>query len=178
MRNQRRNALNIVGAGAALVLSIAACGAWGGYRLNMTRSYPLGLWRIETLHREVAVGDIIFICPPITPAFSVALERGYIPRGLCPGGTGPLIKRVAALARQRVTIDSRVNIDGRRLDQSEVQAADSQGRALTAFAGGVVPPSHVFLHSRYSGSYDSRYFGPISAAGILGFARPVFTFGP
>ena len=178
MEGQRRKAVVILGTSAVLTASIAAVCAWGGYRLNMTPSYPLGLWRIEVMRRDARVGDVIFICPPKTPAFELARERGYLPRGLCSGGTGPLIKMVAALARQRVTIDSRVNIDGRRLDQSEVQAADSQGRALTAFAGGVVPPGHVFLHSKYSGSYDSRYFGPISADGILGFARPVFTFAP
>ncbi|MCB1419113.1 MAG: S26 family signal peptidase, partial [Notoacmeibacter sp.] len=44
--------------------------------------------------------------------------------------------------------------------------------------GGVVPPDTVFLHSTLRGSYDSRYFGPILAAGILGLAKPVFTFTP
>lgn len=178
MRSQRRNAFTILGAGVALVLSIAAAGAWGGYRLNMTRSYPLGLWRIEVMQRNAKVGDVIFICPPEAPVFELALKRGYLPRGLCAGGTGPLIKKVAALAGQDIVIDGRVRIDGRLLDHSELSAVDTKGRALPAFVGGVVPTGNVFLHSRFQGSYDSRYFGPVPATGILGLARHVLTFTP
>lgn len=178
MRRQRRNAVIILGAGAALVLSIAGAGAWGGYRLNTTRSYPLGLWRIEAIQHEPKVGDVVFICPPKTPAFDLAFARGYLPRGLCAGGTGPLIKTVAAIAGQNIAIDGRVHIDGRRLEHSELRTVDTEGRVLTAFVGGVVPTGNVFLHSRYPGSYDSRYFGPVPAAGILGLAQPILTFTP
>jgi conjugative transfer signal peptidase TraF len=178
MRRQRRNAFIILGVGAAIAASIAVAGAWGGYRLNMTQSFPIGLWRIEVMQREPNVGDTVFICPPNTPAFDLALDLGYLPRGLCPGGTGPLIKTVAALAGQDVVIDGRVHVDGRLLDHSELRLADAESRALAAFAGGVVPASNVFLHSKFPGSYDSRYFGPVPAGGILGLARPVFTITP
>ena len=164
MRRQRRNAFIILGVGAAIGASIAVAGAWGGYRLNMTRSFPIGLWRIEMLQREPHVGDTVFICPPKTPAFDLALERGYLPRGLCPGGTGPLIKTVAALAGQDVAIGGRVRVDGRLLDHSELRLAD--------------PAGSIFLHSKFPGSYDSRYFGSVPADGILGLAKPVFTFAP
>lgn len=178
MHGQRRNALVILVLGVALVGSIAGAGAWGGYRLNMTRSYPLGLWRIEALQRQPKVGDTIFICPPVAPAFTLALARGYLPPGLCPGGTGPLIKMVAAVAGQQIVVGRRVQIDGRLLQYSDVQTADAAGRTLTSFAGGLVPAGYVFLHSKSPGSYDSRYFGPVPANGILGFARPILTFMP
>jgi conjugative transfer signal peptidase TraF len=178
MRRQRRNTFVILGIGAAFTASIALAGAWGGYRLNMTWSYPLGLWRIEVMQREPNVGDIVFICPPEASAFELALKRGYLPRGLCAGGTGPLIKTVAALAGQDIVIDGRVHIDDRLLDHSELRTVDAEGRALAAFAGGVVPTGNVFLHSRFPGSYDSRYFGPVPAAGILGLAQPILTFTP
>lgn len=178
MRRQCRNAFVVLGFATALTACVAAAGTWGGYRLNMTWSYPLGLWRIEPMRREPKVGDLAFICPPSTPAFDLAFERGYLPRGLCPGGTGPLIKTLAALAGQDIVVDDRVHIDGLPLENSDLRSADAQGRALPAFAGGVVPAGHVFLHSRFPGSYDSRYFGPIPANGILGFARPILTFSP
>jgi conjugative transfer signal peptidase TraF len=178
MCRQRRNAFVTLGIGAALIASIATAGAWGGYRLNMTPSYPLGLWRIEVMQRVPNVGDVVFICPPEVSAFELALKRGYLPRGLCVGGTGPLIKTVAALAGQDIAIDGRVHIDGRLLDHSELRAVDAEGRALAAFTGGVVPTGDVFLHSRFPGSYDSRYFGPVPVAGILGLARPILTFTP
>ena len=101
MRRQCRNAFIILGGGAALVLTIVAAGSWGGYRLNMTRSYPLGLWQIKAMGREPDVGDVVFICPPQAAAFVLALERGYLPPGPCTGGTAPLIKAVAAVAGHR-----------------------------------------------------------------------------
>jgi len=46
------------------------------------------------------------------------------------------------------------------------------------WSGGVVPLGHLYLHSSFVGSYDSRYFGPVPAEGVLGRAVPVITFGP
>jgi conjugative transfer signal peptidase TraF len=166
----------ILTAGAALLIGIAITGWWAGLRINMTPSYPRGLWRIETLDRPAAVGDRVFICPPDTAVFEFAFKRGYIRRGLCAGGLSPLIKTVAAVGGQRIDVAARVSIDGRLLPHSDVQRTDATGRLLTPFAGGVVPAGTLFLHSDFAGSYDSRYFGPIPASGILGLARPVLTF--
>jgi conjugative transfer signal peptidase TraF len=88
----------------------------------------------------------------------------------------PLIKTVAALPGQRVDISDRVHIDGRSVPASSVSGTDGEGRALLPDSGGVVPPHHLFLHSSFASSYDSRYFGAVSDSGLLGLARPVFTF--
>ncbi|GLS35008.1 conjugal transfer protein TraF [Mesorhizobium tianshanense] len=153
--------------------------AWlGGLRVNLTRSYPLGLWRIEPLERPAAAGDLVFICPPDTPAFRMARERGYLGRGLCAGWFSPLIKTVVATEGQAIAIGSNVSIDGRPLAHSDVQPRDAAGRALTRFAGGPVPAGFLFLHSDFAGSYDSRYFGPIPTSGVVGRARPLVTFEP
>jgi conjugative transfer signal peptidase TraF len=163
---------------AGILISGAVVTGWeGGYRLNETESYPLGLWRIERIERPIAVGDRVFICPPPTREFMLALERGYLRRGLCPGWLSPLIKTVAAIAGQRIEVDASVRIDGKFLTNSKVQGVDPQGRMLVPYAGGPVPVGALYLHSDYAGSYDSRYFGPLPAAGVLGFARPVLTFG-
>ncbi|WP_245440270.1 conjugative transfer signal peptidase TraF [Mesorhizobium sp. Z1-4] len=168
----------MVAALACIPLALFGLGYRAGFRINLTPSYPLGLWRIETLNRHVRVGDRIFICPPPTEAFRQAREHGYVRRGLCPGWLSPLIKTVVALPGQSVEIGRSVAIDGLALPQSAIQPRDGSGRALTPDPGGVVPPDTVFLHSTFRGSYDSRYFGPLPAAGILGLAKPVFTFTP
>ncbi|TCV67411.1 conjugative transfer signal peptidase TraF [Neorhizobium sp. S3-V5DH] len=166
-------------AGAAGVMSaLAATAITGGYQLNLTPSEPLGLWRIEKLQRPVSTGDLVFLCPPTTAVFTEAWRRGYLRRGLCPGGFAPLIKTVAALPRQLVEINDHVLIDGRPVAASSVRRTDGEGRALMPDAGGVVPPHHLFLHSPFASSYDSRYFGPVPDAGLLGLARPVLTFDP
>lgn len=165
--------------GAAVTMSaLAAFGFIGGYRLNLTPSEPLGLWRIEELQRPVAIGDLVFLCPPNTPKFAEAWRRGYLRRGLCTGGVAPLIKTVAALPGQRVDVTDHVLVDGRPLTASSVWRTDGEGRAIDPHAGGVVPPHHLFLHSSFASSYDSRYFGSVPDSGLLGLARPVFTFEP
>lgn len=147
-----------------------------GLRVNLTPSYPLGLWRVEPLARDPAVGDRIFICPSPDPVFELARERGYLGRGLCPGWFSPLIKTVVAVAGQRVVVDVDIAVGGVHLPHSSVRPTDGAGRALAPFAGGIVPNGQLFVFSEFAGSYDSRYFGPVPAAGVLGLAQPLLVF--
>lgn len=147
-------------------------------RINTSPSYPLGVWRIEPLGRAVVPGDRIFICPPPGAVFQLARERGYLAKGLCPGWMAPLIKTVVAVAGQDVEIGSEVFVDGARLALSAVRLRDGQGRPLIRSAGGIVPAGQLFLFSDYEGSYDSRYFGPLPASGVLGLARPILVWNP
>ncbi|AUX79336.1 conjugative transfer signal peptidase TraF [Sinorhizobium fredii] len=174
----RRQAITVLGASAMLVGLLSAAAFLGGFRLNLTPSEPLGLWRIEAPSRAIAVGNLVFVCPPVTPLFEEARRRSYLVRGLCPGGVAPLIKAIAALPGQNVEIDEDVRIDGRLLPSSRLRKIDGAGRPLKSFAGGIVPPGYLYLHSHFKSSYDSRYFGPIPETGLLGLARPVFTIDP
>ncbi|MBB3138957.1 conjugative transfer signal peptidase TraF [Rhizobium pisi] len=167
-----------VTASASVMVALAVTGFIGCVRLNLTRSEPLGLWRIEQLDRPAAVGDLVFICPPATAPFEEALERGYLRRGLCVGGFAPLIKTVAALPGQSIAIGDTVEIDGAVLSASRIRRTDGQGRPIVPYSGGIVPQGHLFLHSSFASSYDSRYFGPIPVSGLLGLAKPILTFDP
>jgi conjugative transfer signal peptidase TraF len=166
----------------AIMLNLAALSALvgvavlGGLRVNLTPSYPLGLWHVQALERDVAVGDRIFVCPPQTPLFEGARQRGYLGSGLCPGWFSPLIKTVVAVAGQHVAIDGWIAVDGVVIAHSLVLASDGKGSALTPASSGVVPAGHIFLFSDFAGSYDSRYFGPIPVAGVLGLAHPIVVF--
>lgn len=175
MRRRRVVALSCA---FAAIIGIGGAGAVGGLRLNLTPSAALGLWRIETLHRPIALGDLVFICPPSSEPFEIARDRGYLQRGLCAGGFAPLLKTVAALSGQCIEIGVSVIVDGRPIPSSDVRSVDGEGRALRHFTGGSVLPDHLFLHSSFASSYDSRYFGPIPTSGLLGVARPVLTFDP
>lgn len=174
----RPRAIAIIVLSLAVLPALAGVGLFAGLRINLTPSYPLGLWRVEPLERDVAVGDRIFICPPPDEAFELARERGYLGRGLCPGWFSPLIKTVVAIAGQRVVIDRDIAVDGVQLAHSDVHPADGAGRLLAPDAGGIVPAGRLFLFSEYAGSYDLRYFGPISAAGVLGLAQPLLVLNP
>lgn len=174
----RRRAACLVLASGGLVATLVMIGGWAGLRLNLTPSHPLGLWRIVPLGRAVTVGDLVFVCPPRNAVFEQAAARGYLRHGLCPGGVGPLIKLVAAREGQHVEVGRSVTIDGQPLEHSDVRPVDGEGRALVPWSGGVVPPGHLYLHSSFMGSYDSRYFGLVPAEGVLGRAVPVLTFRP
>ncbi|AGS24596.1 conjugative transfer signal peptidase TraF [Rhizobium etli] len=175
---QRTHAVVLLALAASFVGGGVAAAIVGGFRINLTPSEPLGLWRIVALDRPAARGDLVFICPPQTIAMREARERGYLRSGTCPGGVAPLIKTVIAVAGQHVEIDAGVTIDGRLVPSSDLAERDGSGRPMKPFPGGIVPDESVFLHSPFRGSYDSRYFGPLPASGILGLAQPVLTYAP
>ncbi len=176
--SQRKKAGQILLAAAALTGLLLLAAASGGLRINMTPSEPLGLWRIVTLRRPPAVGDLVFICPPDIEAMREARARGYLRSGLCPGGFAPLIKTVIATAGENVEIGSHVRVDGVLVANSAISKSDGRGRPLVPFAGGIVPIGKVYLHSSFVGSYDSRYFGPLPGSGVLGLAQEVLTYVP
>ncbi|MBK5570754.1 conjugative transfer signal peptidase TraF [Ensifer sp. 2YAB10] len=179
LMRRRNNAVLLGVALTTLVFLGTISVAWfGGYRINLTPSEPLGLWRMVKLARPVTVGDLVFVCPPQTATMREARARGYLRSGLCPGGAAPLIKSVIAIPGQRVEVDANVSVDGHTIPSSGVAQFDGQGRKMTRFAGGSVPGGSVFLHSPFAGSYDSRYFGPIPEEAILGLAQEVLTYAP
>ncbi|MBY5364762.1 conjugative transfer signal peptidase TraF [Rhizobium leguminosarum] len=178
MTAQQRRAAGIIFMAALVAILAIGTGLAGGYRINLTPSEPLGLWRIIPLHRPVAIDDLVFICPPATAEMLEARVRGYLRSGSCPGGVAPLIKTVIAVAGQHVEIGASVSVDGRVVSSSSLARRDGKGRPLTPFPSGIVPPRYVFLHSSFPGSYDSRYFGPVPICGIRGLAQEVSTYVP
>ncbi|ARQ13581.1 conjugal transfer signal peptidase protein TraF (plasmid) [Rhizobium etli] len=175
---QRAHAVVLFALAASIVAGSVAAAMVGGFRINMTPSEPLGLWRIVELNRPASLGDLVFICPPQTTVMQEATERGYLRSGTCTGGVAPLIKTVIAIAGQHVEIGAGVTIDGRPVPFSDLAERDGNGRPMKRFPGGVVPNESVFLHSPFRSSYDSRYFGPLPTSGILGLAQPVLTYAP
>lgn len=176
-RQTQRWVLTILGFGVAIMAAFIGAGL-AGLRVNLTPSEPLGLWQIVPPARLVAVGDLVFICPPPGALSEFGLARGYFRRGACPGGTVPLLKTVAAVAGASISVGAEVTVDGSPLRRSRLSSKDGQGRALSPWGGGIVPSGQIYLHSEFRSSYDSRYFGPVPDAGLLGFARPLFTVAP
>ena len=151
--------------------------AWSwDLHVNVSRSAPRGLYRAA--NAPLTRGALVAACLP-TEVARVGLERGYLPPGSCPGGAQPVIKRVAAMASDAVDVTStRVSVNGRPLSDSAVAAADSRGRALSHMPWGerMLSDGEVWLMGTADRrSWDSRYFGPVTAAAIRTVVRPVFT---
>ncbi len=135
---------------------------------NASASVPLGLYSIAPA-RHLEVTDLVAVETP-EPLASFMAERRYLPRGV------PLMKRVAAIAGQRVCRDgAHVTIDG--IDIGEALARDRAGRSLPSWQGcRRIADGEVFLMNWTApDSMDGRYFGPLPFNSIIGRAIPLWT---
>lgn len=165
-----------IGAMALLLLG-AACGL-AGIRVNTSKSIPLGLYR--TTSAPIDKGAYVLFCPPPSDVFKAARQRGYIGDGICPGGYGYLMKRVAGAEGDTVTVTAEgVRVNAQRLPFSAPRRADQAGRPLPAFEahGYVLGKEDVLLMSdRSSTSFDARYFGPVRRAQLETVIVPLLTW--
>ena len=114
------------------------------------------------------------------PAAELALRRHYLMPGSCPGGTKPMGKLVAAVGGDRLDLaDGGIAVNGRALLSTASLAVDSAGRSLPWQPEGErrVAAGEVWVLSSHRHSFDSRYFGPIGAAEVLGTLIPLVTAG-
>ncbi|EPG2916833.1 S26 family signal peptidase, partial [Pseudomonas aeruginosa] len=165
---------------------LSACGlaalAWASFTSPLPRltynpsdSVAVGWYRIEpfdpraaSLPRPLSVGSIVLVPLPAEAA-TLAAQRGYLPTRV------PLLKRVGAVAPQQVCIASGiVRIDG--VPTAAALRADRLGRPLPAWQQcRRLEPDELFLLSVTNpASFDSRYFGPVSASAVIGVAHPLW----
>jgi conjugative transfer signal peptidase TraF len=158
-----------MGTGGTLMLGIALAGT-AGLRVNATASMPQGIWQVEAPEARIGRGEIVKVCLPQSPALDEAAERGYIPGGACPGGHEPLMKPVAAVAGDRVTVTALgIAVNGEPIAQSAPLDEDSAGRPLRPVPAGAysVRTGEVWLLSGHDPrSFDSRYFRAVPVANI------------
>lgn len=137
---------------------------------NPSDSVPRGWYRIGpagSLH-----ADSIVLARLPAEAAALAAQRGYLPTGI------PLLKRVGAVASQRVCVDgTAVRIDGVQI--AVARSTDGLGRPLPIWQQcRLLSDGELFLLSATNpASFDSRYFGPIAAAAVIGSAQPLWTWG-
>jgi conjugative transfer signal peptidase TraF len=146
-----------------------------GLRLNLTSSYPVGIWRIE--HRTPKKGDfVLFDFPSLNPLENFAYERGYLRFGS--DRYMPLLKRLAAVPGDSVQVDEGVQINGEPWTNGKILKVDSKGRPIECIAQSEkVKPGMCWVLSDYNPrSFDSRYFGPIPLRNIQAIAFPVFVW--
>jgi conjugative transfer signal peptidase TraF len=161
---------------AALVITGAAfgLGMWGGVRINLTGSLPIGLYLIS----NAADARLVEFCPP-APISRLCVLRQYRYPGNCPDGDNPLMKPVVAAAGDIVVFSNAgLQVNGVLLKNTAPRPVDSKSRPLPAFPFGVyrVAPGTLWVASTYHPlSFDSRYFGPISASLVRHRLKPFFT---
>lgn len=173
----RRFGIAAVSFAAAIGLGITA-GHQAGLRINITDSAPHGFWLVQPADAAaIQRGTLVEVCPPSVPIVRLMRERGYLDAGNCPDSVlTALLKPISAVAGDAVQFEPGrpVAVNGVPLPNTEALPA------LPSWPPGryVVRPGEVWMFSSYSaGSFDSRYFGPVTLAHVRGIARPVAVIG-
>ena len=177
-RRQRTGAWPIPGRRAIIAASVAALAALTmpsiaqpNLRLvwNVSASVPLGLYRIEP-DRHPRLGELAAVRPSPTLARLMA-DRHYVEQGAL------LVKPVAAVAGARVCRHGhKVTING--LQVASAVDHDRFGRDLPRWSGcrGLGASDYFLLARNVRASFDSRYFGPVAAANVIGRATPLWVW--
>jgi conjugative transfer signal peptidase TraF len=156
----------------SLYLGLLACGltvfavfAFGGYRVNLTPSVPLGIYQ------QSKTGPYVEICsaPGIT---DFAVRRGYLhSQSTC------MLKPVFGRPGDSLHYDrDGFTWNGVLLENSSPAPQDTRGRPLRHYPFGDyrIDEEHLWLISPEARSYDSRYFGPVAVSKVFTHARPVW----
>lgn len=147
-----------------------------GFRINITDSIPVGLYRITGI-KHMKHAYVIF-CPDDRQAFQQARDRGYIDSGLCPGGYGYLMKKVVATQGDRISITPEgVFVNQTLISFSKPQSKDGMNRILPRFHAinyQLKEDELITMTSQSAWSFDSRYYGPVRLGQIKGVITPIW----
>lgn len=134
--------------------------------VNESPSLPTGVYaRVPS--KTIALGSVVAIPQP-------AGSRAYLGSLGMPADV-LLLKRVAAVGGERVCGRDRI-VEAARW-RVEARSQDRRGVSLAAWQECRVLRAHeVFLLGDTPGSFDSRYFGPVSRSEITGVYREVLTW--
>lgn len=136
---------------------------------NPSPSAPIGFYKIND--RSVYhVGD--FVAANLSnEAANLAFNRRYLPKNI------PVLKTIYALGDDEICIDSHsVLVNNKPVGR--IQTEDSLGRPMTVLRGcyHLQNREYFLLSTAIENSFDSRYFGPVDEANILGVATPLLIF--
>ena len=167
-------------AAIALVLTgmIAECAARVGWRINLTASEPRGFYRLRPINNfRPARGTLVALCPPewVRPS-----AYPFYMAGDCPGGGRTLLKTVVGLPGDQVEASAAgTRINGVLLPQSAPKHRSERypDLLLPRWRGEIVlGPEQYWVYGRGERpsaaalSFDSRYFGPVAARQLRGWA--------
>jgi len=162
---------------ASLVLVFSLLGLfqvfeWFGLVVNTSPSLPIGLY----IRTRDANANLVEFCPA-EPFATLAVRRGYREAGNCPDGAAPLLKPVVAMSGDLVEFSANgITVNGVLLRNTAPLPRDTKGRPLEAWPSGsyFIARGTVWVASSYNPrSFDSRYFGPVSAAAIRHHVKPL-----
>ena len=177
-RQWRRAFTGVASAALLPTFVLGACIATD-IRINVSSSYPLGLYRAKPVNgaRPDQKGLFFALCLPSSPQLDLARERDYLGPGRCPSGARPLFKQLLAVPGDRVdAVAGGLAVNGgEALPNSKSSAIDGEGRSMRIWHGGPVPEDNgVFLSTHSPASFDSRYLGPLPLSAATDVLQPLW----
>ncbi|BCA95188.1 putative conjugal transfer protein TraF [Legionella antarctica] len=147
-----------------------------GFRINLTDSIPVGLYRIT--HEGNLKNTFVIFCPDDRQAFRVGLSRGYIDHGLYCGGYGYLMKKVVASPGDILSVtDTGVFVNQDRIPFSKPKLKDGLNRPLPQWHATnyqLKEDELLTMTSQSEWSFDGRYYGLVHSGQIKGMLRPLW----
>lgn len=147
-------------------------------RINLTGSMPRGIY-LRTSSAVIKTGDFVQVCLDDSLA-NFAVQRGYLHPGNCKNHTQPLLKKVVAVAGDRILLSPHsTKINGIPLAHSAVLNTDPYNRPLPSVQHGtyILKTNQSWLYGTESNrSWDSRYFGAVDSSSIQNIVKPLFTW--
>jgi conjugative transfer signal peptidase TraF len=167
--------VNFLGVVALIAFAVVALQR-ANLRINFTGSMPIGIYSVSALPLDgVKRGMLVAACAP-SRAAEIGRQRGYLGAGPCAGNTELLLKSVAAIAGDEVSVTPMgVTVNGCLLDHSRPAPRDRSARQLGGWLSGRyrLAAGQVWLYAADDRSWDSRYWGPAAATSVADNAYPV-----
>lgn len=164
---------------ATTMISIIATGLLFhllGYRINLTESIPVGLYRISVM--ELKKNALVIFCPEDRWSFRLAKNRGYLGYGFCKKGYGYLMKQVVATSGDLLSVtDKGVYVNRILLPYSKPRVKDGLNRTLPRLRimNYKLQINEIMTMTNQSDwSFDGRYYGLVHTSQIKGMITPLW----
>ena len=157
----------------ATTIALAQIAYLSGWRINLTESEPLGIYRLEPVQGKVNRGVLVEFCPP---AFVTPEAFPFYMHGTCPGGGMIMFKVVAGIPGDHVRVNKDgVWINGQRLQFSQQMAGSKRypsTRLPHQLGEFVLGRDEYWIYGSGASpglaaqSFDSRYWGAVTGSMI------------
>ena len=147
-----------------------------GFRINLTESIPVGLYRITGT--EPLKNAYVIFCPDDRQTFRLAKNRGYIDHGLYCNGYGYLMKKVVAVSSDILSVTNEgVFVNQMLIPYSKPKLEDGMNRPLPQWQimnYALQEDEIMTMTSQSEWSFDGRYYGLVHKEQIKGVLTPIW----
>ncbi|HBD9221501.1 TPA: conjugative transfer signal peptidase TraF [Legionella pneumophila] len=147
-----------------------------GFRINLTESIPIGLYRITGT--EPLKNAYVIFCPDDRKTFRLAKNRGYIDHGLYCHGYGYLMKKVVAVSGDILSVTNEgVYVNQMLIPYSKPKLQDGMKRTLPQWQVmnyQLQEDEIMTMTSQSEWSFDGRYYGLVHTRQIKGMITPIW----